>query len=111
MVPDIDYFLKEPLFRGAAWADIFFFHHSLDKVLSETDLFFAAEFLLLFFAVNLFAMARTVQSFKRLNEALFGKEEEEEEGEGEQGKEKKEAGEEEEAGEKPGEVDDGVKLE
>jgi hypothetical protein len=89
MIPDIDHFLEEPVFRNAAWNDIFFFHTSFDKVVPETDLFFAAEIFLIFTAVNLFAIAAIVESFKRLGEALFGKEEEEEE-EAEEDVEKKE---------------------
>ncbi|MEE9152428.1 MAG: hypothetical protein V3U20_11450 [Thermoplasmata archaeon] len=89
MIPDLDYFLEEPVFKGAAWNDIFFFHSSFDKVVPETDLFFAAEIFLIFVAVNLFAIAATVESLKRLNEALFGKKEEEEEEEAEEGVEEK----------------------
>jgi hypothetical protein len=93
MIPDMDYFLEEPMFRNASWNDVFFFHTSFDNVVPETDLFFAAEIFLIFMAVNLFALAATVESFKRLGEALFGKDEEEEE-EGpaieEEGKEEKE---------------------
>lgn len=98
MIPDIDHFLEEPIFKDAAWNDIFIFHVSFDNVVPETDLFFAAEMLLVFAAVNLFALAICVESFKRLGEALFGKEEEkkeEEEKEGEE-KEKKEVEEEKE---------------
>lgn len=79
MIPDMDYFLEEPMFQNAPWNEIFFLHSSFDKVANETDLFFAAEIFLIFVAVNLFAIAATVESFKRLGEALFGKEEEEEE--------------------------------
>ncbi len=77
MIPDIDYFLEEHIF-DKPWADIFLFHHSFDLVLPETDLFFAAEMFLLFTVVNLFAMAASVKTFKRVNEALFGKKDEEE---------------------------------
>ncbi len=76
MIPDIDYFLEEHMF-DKTWADIFFFHHSFDLVLPETDLFFAAEIFLLFAVVNLFAMAASVKTFERVNEALFGKKGEE----------------------------------
>lgn len=79
MMPDIDYFLEEPIIHDNLPLDIFFFHGTFDKVVPETDLFFAAEIFLIFVAVNLFAIAATVESFKRLGEALFGKEEEEEE--------------------------------
>ena len=78
MIPDIDYFLDDHIF-DKPWADIFFFHHSFDLVLPETDLFFAAEMFLVFAVVNLFAMAATVKTFERVNEALFGKKEEEDE--------------------------------
>jgi hypothetical protein len=102
MIPDIDHFLEEPIFKGAAWNDIFFFHTSFDKVVPETDLFFAAEIFLIFVAVNLFTIAAIVESFKRLGEALFGKEEEEEEEE----KKEKEEGEEERE-----EVEEGIEEE
>lgn len=98
MIPDIDYFLEEPIIHGNVALDIFFFHGTFDNVIPETDLFFAAEIFLIFIAVNVFAIAGTVESFKRLGEALFGKEEEEEgeeEKEGEE-KEKKEVEEEKE---------------
>jgi hypothetical protein len=75
MIPDIDYFLDEHMF-DKPWADIFLFHRSFDVVLPETDLFFAAEMFLLFAVVNLFAMAASVKTFERVNEALFGKKEE-----------------------------------
>lgn len=96
MIPDIDYFLTEPVFKNAPWTDIFFFHASFDKVLPETDLFFAAEMLLLFTVINLFAMVASVESFERLKEALFGREEEEDE----DAEEKDEEDEEEEVEEK-----------
>ncbi|UCE37752.1 MAG: hypothetical protein JSW00_00440 [Thermoplasmata archaeon] len=86
-IPDFDYFLEDGIFHNASWSNIFFLHYSLDKVLPETDLFFAAEIFLLFAVVNLFALALTVESFKRLNEALFGKKEEEDEEEEEEAKE------------------------
>lgn len=93
MMPDIDYFLEEPIIHDNLPLDIFFFHGTFDKVVPETDLFFAAEIFLIFVAVNLFAIAATVESFKRLGEALFGKEEEEEEeGEEEEKKEGEEEG-------------------
>jgi hypothetical protein len=79
MIPDIDYFLEEPIIDGNVPLDIFFFHGTCDKVIPGTDLFFAAEIFLIFMAVNVFVIAGTVESFKRLGEALFGKEEEEEE--------------------------------
>jgi hypothetical protein len=50
----------------------------MDKILPETDLFFAAEMFLVFAVINLFAMVASIESFKRINEALFGKEEDEE---------------------------------
>ena len=78
MIPDIDYFLEEHIF-DKPWADIFLFHRSFDVVLPETDLFFAAEMFLLFAVVNLFAMAASVETFERVNEALFGKKNEEDE--------------------------------
>lgn len=81
MIPDMDHFLTKPVFKNASWTDVFLFHASFDKVLPETDLFFAAEMLLLFAVINLFAMVASVESFKRLKEALFGREEEEEEDE------------------------------
>ena len=84
MIPDIDYFLSVSVFKNAASGDVFFFHSSLDRVLPETDLFFASEMMLLFIVVNLFAMAATVESFKRINEVIFGKEEEEDEEEEEE---------------------------
>jgi hypothetical protein len=80
MIPDIDYFQEDHMF-DKPWADIFLFHHSFDLVLPETDLFFAAEMFLLFAVVNLFAMVASVQTMERLNEALFGKINEEEDGE------------------------------
>lgn len=89
MIPDLDYFLEEPIIHDNVPLDIFFFHGTFDKVIPETDLFFAAEIFLIFVAVNLFAIAATVESFKRLGEALFGKEEEE----GEEGEEEEEEGE------------------
>lgn len=98
MIPDMDYFLEEPIIHGNVPLDIFFFHGTFDKVISETDLFFAAEIFLIFMAVNVFAIAGTVESFKRLGEALFGKEEEEEEGE-EEGSAMEEEGKEEEENE------------
>ena len=88
MIPDIDYFLEEPIIHGNMPLDVFFFHGTFDKVIPETDLFFAAEIFLIFVAVNLFAIAATVESFKRLGEALFGKEEEEAEEEEEERLEK-----------------------
>ncbi|UCF08483.1 MAG: hypothetical protein JSW28_02000 [Thermoplasmata archaeon] len=89
MIPDLDHFLGEPVFENAPWTNIFFFHRycDIELGLSETDLFFAAELMLAFAVVNLFALAYTVESFKRLNEALFGREEEEEEEEEEVGEE------------------------
>jgi len=79
MLPDIDYFLEKPIFHHNVPLDIFFFHGTFDTVIPETDLFFAAEIFLIFVAVNFFAITATVKSFKRLNEAIFGKEEEEDE--------------------------------
>ena len=81
MIPDIDYFLEEPVFNNAAWCDVFFFHRYCDVVLGlpETDLFFAAQIMLFFIVINVFAIAVTVESFKRLGEAMFGKKEDEEE--------------------------------
>jgi hypothetical protein len=73
MVPDIDYFLEENIFSANPLSDIFFFHISADKVLPETDLFFAAEMLLIFAVINLLALVATVETFKRLNEVMFGK--------------------------------------
>jgi hypothetical protein len=73
MVPDIDYFLEENIFSANPLSDIFFFHISADKVLPETDLFFAAEMLLVFAVMNLLALVATVETFKRLNEVMFGK--------------------------------------
>ena len=78
-IPEIDYLLEGTVFHTSEWSDIFFLHISLDKILPETDLFFAAEMFLVFAAINLFALVASVESFKRLKEALFGKEEEEEE--------------------------------
>ena len=77
MIPDIDYFLERHMF-DESWADIFFFHRSFDLVLPETDLFFAAEMFLLCAVVNLFAMTASVKTFKRVNEVLFGRKEEDE---------------------------------
>ena len=73
MIPDVDYFLEDHIFSLNSLSDIFFFHISLDKVLPETDLFFAAEMLLIFAVINLLALVVTVDSFKRLNEIMFGK--------------------------------------
>jgi hypothetical protein len=73
MIPDIDYFLEENIFSANPLSDIFFFHISADKVLPETDLFFAAEMLLVFAVINLLALVATVETFKRLNEVMFGK--------------------------------------
>jgi hypothetical protein len=73
MVPDIDYFLEENIFSANPISDIFFFHISADKVLRETDLFFTAEMLLIFAVINLLALVATVETFKRLNEVMFGK--------------------------------------
>jgi hypothetical protein len=78
MIPDIDYFVDEPVFRNEIWNDIFFLHRTFDRISPETDLFFAGEILLIFAAVNLFAMAATVNTFERLNNAIFGKKEEDE---------------------------------
>jgi hypothetical protein len=83
MIPDVDYFLDENMISTSSLSDVFFFHISLDKVLPETDLFFAGEMLLIFAIINLFVLAATVESFKRLNEALFGRKEEEDDEEGE----------------------------
>lgn len=79
MLPDIDYFLEKPIIHDNIPLDIFYFHGTFDTVIPETDLFFAAEIFLIFVAVNFFAIAGTVKSVKRLNEAIFGKEEEEDE--------------------------------
>jgi hypothetical protein len=94
MIPDIDYFLSNRIFSDKSISDIFFFHISLDRVLPETDLFFAAQMVLIFAVINLFAVAVTVESFKRLNEVIFGKKEDEDEDdeiskEGENGGEQK----------------------
>ncbi|UCG70242.1 MAG: hypothetical protein JSV09_04290 [Thermoplasmata archaeon] len=78
MIPDIDYFLDEPLFRNQLWNDIFFLHSTFDRISPETDLFFAAEILLIFAAMNLLVIAAIVDSFERLNNAIFGKKEEDE---------------------------------
>lgn len=80
-IPDVDYLLEGMDFHASVGSNIFFFHFSLDEILPETDLFFAAEVFLGFAAINLFAMVASVESFKRLKEALFGKEEEEDEDE------------------------------
>ena len=79
MIPDIDYFLDDHIFSDKSFSDIFCFHISLDKVLPETDLFFAGEMLLIFAVVNLFALVIVVETFWRLNETIFGKKEEEDE--------------------------------
>jgi hypothetical protein len=79
MVPDIDHFLDEPVLSTQSFSDIFFFHISFDRVLPETDLFFAAEMLLVFAVVIMFSLATTVESFHRLHQALFGRKEEDEE--------------------------------
>lgn len=79
MIPDIDYFLDDHIFSANPLSDIFFFHVSLDRVLPETDLFFAAEMLCIFAVINLFALVATSESFKRLNEVMFGKKPDEEE--------------------------------
>ncbi len=84
-IPEVDYLLGDAVFHNSGWSNVFFFHFSLDEVLTETDLFFAAEIFLVFAAVNLFALVFCVDSFKRLKEALFGKEEEEEEEEPKEG--------------------------
>jgi hypothetical protein len=84
MIPDIDYFLEDHIFSNNSISDIFFLHISLDKVLPETDLFFAAEMLLAFSIINLFALAVTVESFGRLNEAIFGRKPEEDDDEEEE---------------------------
>lgn len=84
MIPDIDYFLEEPILSTQSFSDIFFFHVSFDRVLPETDLFFAAEMLLGFTVIILFSLAATVESFHRLNQALFGKKEEDDEDEEEE---------------------------
>lgn len=81
MIPDIDYFLEDRLFNNASWNDIFIFHASFDRALPETDLFFAAQMLLLFAVVNLFTMVASVETLKRVREVLFGKKEEDEEDE------------------------------
>lgn len=73
MIPDIDYFLEDYIFSDKTWSDIFVLHISLDKVLPETDLFFAAEMFLMFAVINLLAITVIVESFHRLNEAIFGK--------------------------------------
>lgn len=87
-IPEIDYLLEGTVFHTSEWSNIFFFHFSLDEVLPETDLFFAAEMFLVFAAINLFALVASVESFKRLKEALFGKEEEDEDEEKEGGEDK-----------------------
>jgi hypothetical protein len=78
MIPDIDYFLDDNIFSANPLSDIFFFHISADNVLPETDLFFAAEMLLIFAVINLLALVATVETFKRLNEVMFGKKPDEE---------------------------------
>jgi hypothetical protein len=83
-IPEIDYLLEGTVFHTSEWSNIFFLHFSLDEVLPETDLFFAAEMFLIFVAINLFVLVASVESFKRLKDALFGKEEEEEEDEDEE---------------------------
>ena len=79
MLPDIDYFLNEPIIHGNVPLDIFFLHGTFDKAIPETDLYFAGEMLLLFAVVNFFAIAFVVESFTKLKEAMFGKKEEDEE--------------------------------
>jgi hypothetical protein len=83
MLPDIDYFLDEPVLSLQPFSDIFFFHISFDSVLPETDLFFAAEMLLIFTVVILLSLAVHVESFHRLNQALFGRKEEDDDEEDE----------------------------
>jgi hypothetical protein len=78
-IPEIDYLLEGTIFHTSEWSNVFFLHFSLDEILPETDLFFAAEMFLIFAAINLFALVASVESFNRLKEALFGKEEEDEE--------------------------------
>jgi hypothetical protein len=78
MIPDIDHFLGNNFISSNPASDIFFLHISLDKVLPETDLFFAAEMLLIFAVINLLALVATVETFKRLNEVMFGKKPDEE---------------------------------
>jgi hypothetical protein len=95
MIPDIDYFLEDRIFNNASWNDVFFFHSSFDRVLPETDLFFAAQMLLLFAVINLFAIVATVGTLKRVREVIFGKREEEEEDEGDEEKDVEEEGEDE----------------
>ncbi len=73
-IPDIDYLLEGTDFHESVGSNIFFFHFSLDEILPETDLFFAAEVFLVFAAINLFALVVSVESFKRLKDAVFGKE-------------------------------------
>jgi hypothetical protein len=100
-IPEIDYLLEDTVFHTSEWSNIFFFHFSLDEILPDTDLFFAAEMFLIFAVINLFALVVSVESFKRIKEALFGKEEEEEEEELEG---------EEDTKEKTGEGEDKVKY-
>ena len=76
-IPEIDYLLEGTLFHTSRYSDIFFLHFSLDEILPETDLFFAAEMFLIFAVINLFALVTSVESFIRIKEALFGKEEDE----------------------------------
>jgi hypothetical protein len=81
LIPDVNYFIDEPAFHNTQISDIFFLHYTFDTVLPETDLFFAAEVFLIFTAVNLFAVALSVETFVRLKEAMFGKEKEDDEDE------------------------------
>jgi hypothetical protein len=90
MLPDIDHFLEEPVLSTQSFSDIFFFHVSFDRVLPETDLFFAAEMLLGFAVVILFSLAATVESFHRLKQALFGRKEEDDEEDEEEDEDDKE---------------------
>ncbi len=78
----------------------------MDKVVPETDLFFAAEMMLIFVAINLFAIAASVESFKRLRETLFGKEEEEDDEEDEEEEKVIEGKDEDKTEEKPDNIKD-----
>jgi hypothetical protein len=93
MIPDLDYLIQGLSLHSESWTDIYIFHYSFDQALSETDLYFAGEMLLIFAVVNFFAFALVVESFNRLKEAMFGKKEEDEEEEGEEEPEKEKKGE------------------
>jgi hypothetical protein len=86
MIPDLDFFLEDRIFSNESWTDAFLFHASFDRALPESDLFFAAQMLLLFVVINLFAIVASVGTLKRVREVIFGKkvEEEDEDSEGEE---------------------------